>query len=295
MKTISLALLAAIMMLSGPREDLLVSTSWLASHLEDRDLVLLHVGEKAEYDVMHLPGARFISMQDVSAPRTGDPNQPVLELPDAGTLRARLEQLGITDRSRIIVYNANDVVTQATRLIFTLDWIGLGDRTSLLDGGMQTWKREGRSLTADIPAPRAGKLSAKPVKNLVVDAQWVNANRVKAGYRLIDARVPAFYAGVQMGKKAGHIPGATNFPYTTVTNDSLRWESADDLRQRFAAAGVKPGDTIVAYCHIGQQATAIVFAARTLGYNVLMYDGSFREWETLDLPVENPSAVGKPR
>ena len=57
----------------------------------------------------------------------------------------------------------------------------------------------------------------------------------------------------------------------------------------FRAAGVKPGDTIIGYCHIGQQATAMLFAARTLGYNVLLYDGSFTEWQKKDLPVENPS------
>jgi len=53
---------------------------------------------------------------------------------------------------------------------------------------------------------------------------------------------------------------------------------------------VKPGDTLIGYCHIGQQATVVLFAARTLGYKVLLYDGSFHDWEKRDLPVENPSA-----
>jgi thiosulfate/3-mercaptopyruvate sulfurtransferase len=270
---------------------MLVTTDWLQKHLQDRDLVLLHVGEKPQYDSAHIPGARFITMRDLAAPDPADHNSgEVLELPDPAAARAKLESLGISDHSRIVVYYGRDWVSPSTRIIFTLDWIGLGDRTVLLDGGMQLWKREGRPVTAALPTITPGKLSAKPVKTLTVTADWVNANRGAKGYALIDARDKAFYDGVKSGmSKSGHVPGAGSLPFNEVTTDSLKLKSPELLKQLFANAGVKPGDTVVGYCHIGQQATAMLFAARSLGYKVLLYDGSFHDWEKRDLPVDNPS------
>jgi thiosulfate/3-mercaptopyruvate sulfurtransferase len=276
---------------SSPRDKMLVSTEWLQKHLQDRDLILLHVGEKPQFDSAHIPGARFITMRDVAAPDPADHNSgEVLELPDPAALRAKLESLGISDNSRIVVYYGRDWVSPSTRIIFTLDWIGLGEQTVLLDGGMQLWKSEGRPLTAALPSITAGKLSAKPAKTLTVTADWVNTHRGTNGYALIDARDRAFYDGVKSGmSKSGHVPGAGSLPFNEVTTDSLKLKSPELLKQLFANAGVKPGDTVVGYCHIGQQATAMLFAARSLGYKVLLYDGSFHDWEKRDLPVDNPA------
>jgi thiosulfate/3-mercaptopyruvate sulfurtransferase len=201
--------------------------------------------------------------------------------------------MGVSDGSRIIVYYGQDWVSPSTRIVFTLDWLGLGERVSILDGGMGAWKRAGGAVTAEIPIVKPGKLNAKPVKSLTVTKEWVNENRGKSGYALIDARNTVYYDGVESGmSKRGHIPGARNIPFNTVTDDALVFKSADQLRQIFANAGVKPGDTVVGYCHIGQQATAMLFAARSLGYKVLLYDGSFHDWEKHDLPVQTTPPKG---
>jgi thiosulfate/3-mercaptopyruvate sulfurtransferase len=120
------------------------------------------------------------------------------------------------------------------------------------------------------------------------------------GHALIDARDASFYDGVQSGgrrpeaPKFGHIPGAFSLPFTELTNDGLMLRSADELQARFAKAGVKAGDTVIGYCHIGQQATAMLFAARTLGLKVLLYDGSFEDWSGHpDYPLENPAGAAK--
>jgi thiosulfate/3-mercaptopyruvate sulfurtransferase len=294
----SAPLIAAIVLAGGgahasaqSRDQMIVTTQWLKQHLNDRELVLLHVGEKPGYDVEHIPGARFITMQDVAAPRVANVDAgESLELPTPEAARAKLESLGISDNSRIIVYYGKDWVTPSTRVVFTLDWLGLGNRTSLLDGGMQAWKSAGGAVTAELPAITAARLSAKPVKDVVVTREWVNANRGKSGITLIDARAAAFYDGVNPSmKKKGHIPGAKNIPFTTITDDSLKLNSPEKLRDLFDKAGYKPGDTVAVYCHIGQQGTAVVFAARSLGYKVVLYDGSFHNWEKSDLPVEDPS------
>ena len=267
-------------------EQLLVDAAWLAEHIDDPNLVLLHVGDRQEYDREHIPGARFVSQTDLALPR--EDGALYLELPDAEVLRTTLEGLGISDGSRIVVYYGNDWVSPATRVVFSLDWAGLGERTSLLNGGMRAWKRAKGKVTAEPPALRRGRLSPLRTRPIVVDAAWVRANAARPGHRLVDARAPIFYDGPpHSDQRAGHIPGARNVPFTEVADDSLLWRSEGELRALFAAAGVQPGDTVVAYCHIGQQATAVVLAARTLGHPVRLYDGSFQDWSRrTDLPVE---------
>jgi thiosulfate/3-mercaptopyruvate sulfurtransferase len=254
---------------------LLVDIAWLSDHLQDRDMVLLHVGSKQEYDTEHIPGARHITDADVTRTNQTD----MYDLPEIATLRTKFASLGISDTSRIIVYfGRNGGVPSATRIIFTLDYLGLGDRTSLLNGGLAAWKRAGKETTAAAPTITVGKLNARPTKNIVADADLVKSLPGRAGYRLIDARAPVFYNGIEESHGVnGHIPSAINIPFSSITDAELLI-ARDRVAELFRVAGVKSGDTIVAYCHIGQQATAVVFAARLLGYPVLLYDGSIHDW-----------------
>ncbi|HEY1309132.1 MAG TPA: rhodanese-like domain-containing protein [Vicinamibacterales bacterium] len=270
---------------------LLVEADWLSQHLTDRDLVVLHVGSKAEYDAGHIAGARFITEDDVAAPHNhSDPKDMMLELPSPDVLRAKVASFGISDDSRIVVYfGKNGGVPSATRIIFTLDYLGLGERTSLLNGGLGAWQRAGKPLTSAAPPAVTGKLSPRPPKNLVVDAAFVKTVRQRPNHTLVDARAAVYYAGIEptMNNLAGHIPGAVNIPFTQITDDQLRIDRAR-IEAAFRKAGVKDGDTVVAYCHVGQQATAVMFAARLLGHPVLLYDGAFQDWA-----VNNRGAVEK--
>src|SRR5688572_3862778 len=110
---------------------LLVDVDWLSQHLNDRELVLLHVGNRAEYDAEHIPGARHISDSDITQNGMG----LMYELPAVQALRAKIASFGISDDSRIVLYFGKDGgLPSTTRVIFTLDYLGLGDRTSLLNG-----------------------------------------------------------------------------------------------------------------------------------------------------------------
>lgn len=269
---------------SDPRASLLVSTSWLAQHLTDPNLVVLHVGDRNEYAAGHIPGARHVTFDDISISEHEKPGALMLQMPEPADLRNKLEQLGISSDSRIVVYYAKDWVTPATRVVFTLDHAGLGDQTSLLDGNLDLWKQEKRAVTSEVPAKKVGKLAALRIKPNVVDGEWVKNNVGKPGISVVDGRAAAFYDGVQTGRgmhaphKTGHIPGAKSVPFTEITDTNLRLKSRDELAALFAKAGVKPGDTVVGYCHIGQQATGMLFAARSLGHKVMLYDGSFEDW-----------------
>jgi len=284
---------------SDPRSGLLVTSTWLARHVTDADIVLLHVGSKDEYDAGHIPGARFVDLDDISVSDHEKPGGLMLQIPTPEDLRQKLAALGISDNSRIVVYYGNDWVTPATRVVFTLDYAGLGAQTSLLDGGMQAYKRDGNALSKVKPALRTGTLSTLRIRPLVVDASWVKSHVGKAGISVVDGRAAAFYDGVQTGRgmhssqRTGHIAGAKSVPFTEITDENLKLRSREELAAIFLKAGVQPRDTVVGYCHIGQQATGMLFAARSLGHPVLLYDGSFEDWSAhADYPVENPSAKG---
>src|SRR5690606_6497555 len=97
-------------------------------------------------------------------------------------------------------------------------------------------------------------------KRLVVDAAFAAATPQRAGHRLVDGRAAVYHRGIEPTyEKSGHIPGALNIPYTSVADDNLVFDTAR-LERQFREAGVRPGDTVVGYCHIGQQATAMLFA-----------------------------------
>jgi thiosulfate/3-mercaptopyruvate sulfurtransferase len=219
----------------------------------------------------------------------------LLELPPVEQLKAALEKFGLTDRSRIVIYFSKDWITPTARVYFTLDYLGFGDRTSILDGGLPAWRAAGLPVTAEVKAVKPGSFTPHPNAKLVVDAAWVSANLNSPGVAILDARASKFYTGQDAGQmpRAGHIPRAKSIPFSTLVEDSTnRFKSPEALRQLFAAAGVKQNDSVTTYCHIGQQASLLYFVARYLGYDAHLYDGSFEDWSNRkDLPVEKSEAA----
>ncbi|HVD04849.1 MAG TPA: sulfurtransferase [Gemmatimonadaceae bacterium] len=274
----------------APTPSLLVSADWLVQHLRDSNLVLLHVGDRPEYDAGHIPGARYVTQGDISISSHDHDNGLMLEMPSADSLKVLLEKLGISNGSRVVVYYGNDWVSPSTRVMFTLANAGLAERSSLLDGGMQQWIASGHAVTKEVPELRVGSLSPLRLQNLVVDVKWVQQHLRTKGYAIVDGRSASFYDGVEAtGPRKGHIPGARSIPFTEVADDKNRIKSVEELRALFDRAGVQPRDTVIGYCHIGQQATAMLFAARILGHPVRLYDGSMQEWSRrTDLPIEAP-------
>lgn len=263
----------------------IVSVDWLARRIDDPNLVLIHVGPDEAYGAAHLPGARLLTREMLRAPR--EPGR-TLEMPDQARLAADLASLGVTDRSTIVVVHDQEWVTPATRALVTLQYAGLGDRAALLDGGQGAWVRAGHPVTADVPATGRGNVTPRVNASIIVDVETVkDLARPGSGTRLVDARAPVFYDGPPHGEhREGHLPTAVNIPFTSIVNDDLTFKSQDALRALFDAAGIRPGEPIIVYCHIGQQATLVFTAARLLGHPVRLYDGSFDEWNHRNLPRE---------
>jgi len=276
------------------RQPLVVTVDWLGDHLNDASLVLLQIGEKKDYQSGHIPGAQFLDYASISTPHG---QGLMLELPPVEQLVSVFENLGVTNRSHIILYFGTNWVTPTTRVYWTLDYLGLGDRTSILNGGLVAWQATHHPVSTETKQPAKGSLTPALRKEIVADAAWISSHLNQPAVTVIDARTHEFYNGSQSdgSPRSGHIPGAFNLSYLEVIDqDNNKFKSADGLKDLFRTAGLKPGNLMVSYCHIGQRATVLYFAAKMLGYDAKMYDGSWEDWSRrMDLPIVTGESPNK--
>lgn len=289
-------LLAAVAAFTGtarppgdpPEAPMLVTTAWLASHIDDPNLIIFHVGSsRRDYAKGHIPRARFLWTVSLST-TTED---LTLELPPEEQADSVLKNLGVSDGVRIVLYFAGGSVTPTTRVYLTLEYLGLAGKVSLLDGGLDAWRAEGRRITAEAVHHSTGTYAPRLHPEVVVNADWVAAHLNDRAVAIVDARGSQFYQGHGGGMpRAGHIPGAVNIQFSSLVDSTNKLKDRRELEHIFDGAGVKHGVTVVPYCHIGQQASLVYFVARYLGYEARLYDGSFEDWSSRDdLPVVNPS------
>jgi thiosulfate/3-mercaptopyruvate sulfurtransferase len=284
-------LLAALFVGGGTAAEspqrVLVAPAWLAEHLRDSSLVVLHIaGLREDYAREHIPGARFLwpSWMAVSTPERS------FEMMPLDTLRAVLERLGVSNHSQIVLCHSLGDMAAAARVYVTLDYLGMGDRTAILDGGLEAWKAAGEPVTKETPKYEAGAFVPKTRKDAIVDLEYVKSKYRDEGVRMVDGRsAQAFNAGSGVGAfRGGHIPGAVNIPFSAVADSLNRYQPLDSLKTAFEKAGITPATQIVTYCSVGRTACPVYVAARMLGYDVRLYDGSFEEWSRQeDLPVES--------
>jgi thiosulfate/3-mercaptopyruvate sulfurtransferase len=264
--------------------EMLVSTDWLAQHLNDAKLTVLHVSaNRTAYDAGHIPGARFVLLSDLAVVREKVPN----ELPPADDLKRVLETAGVSDDTRVVVYGDASVLP-ATRAFFTLDYIGHANH-ALLDGGLEKWRSEGKMLTKDVPAAMAGHLTLHPKPELVMQFDQVSelSKRPASASKspvLLDVRAATDFTG----EKGSHIPTSLNANWmdSQMSRQDQTLKPEAELRKLYEGAGVKPGVPVVTYCNSGMQASQSYFTLKYLGYDVKMYDGSMSEWTLKGAPVE---------
>src|SRR5262249_9120711 len=135
------------------QNNLLVTVPWLDEHIKDPNLVLLHVGPPADFPKTHLPGAQLITLQEIANPPDPSGNALALELAPMAQLKEAFEKRGISNGSRIVVYFDQGWISPATRVIWTLNYVGLGEQTSLLDGGTTAWKAAGHDFATELKTP----------------------------------------------------------------------------------------------------------------------------------------------
>ena len=257
----------------------IVSTQWLADHLNDPNVVVLHLaGIRRDYTTGHIPSARFLWFNDV-APSNPDLNT---ELPSVAQLQSLFESLGVSDNSRIVIYGQT-ISPLVARVFMTLDYLGASDRAAVLDGGFTAWKADGRAVSTEVPKIVRGKFTPHVRSDAVVNADFVKANMDKPGIKILDARTPNFYTGEGGGgPRPGHVQSAQNIPFNTLTDSAGKMKDRSTISGLFTAAGVQPTDRVVTYCHVGQQASLLFLAAKYVGLKPSLYDGSFEDWSSRD-------------
>jgi len=262
------------------RPEMLVSTTWLADHLKDPNVVVLHIADDLnDYKRGHIPGARYLAFNKI----TFDNGPVSVELPGVEQLRQAFQELGVGDDTRVVLYTTG-WYPFATRAYFTLDYLGHGDKTALLDGGIYQWLTEDRPVTGEASRFSAAtftphvhenvRVSLDDVKNIVEARPGAEAQQI------VDARPPRGYT-------AGHLEGATNIYWqdAQVSENDFRLQPVEKLRELYASRGIAPGKRIVTYCAVGLQASHAYFLAKYLGYDAAMYDGSYQEWTAKNMPV----------
>lgn len=273
----------------GTAQTMFVSTQWLAEHLQDKNVVVLAIGEQPAYEQGHIPGSVYLDFREVGMRSEAG---LTLELPPMADLAAKFSKKGVSNDSHIILYFLTDWWSPTGRVYMTLDAMGLGAQTSILDGSLPAWKAENRALaTGASPARDAGKLEPCAQSDVIANLDYVKSNLHASGVRIVDARDPKVYSGEmeRAGVSAGHIEGAANVYYNDLLDDKGKLKPAAELRKMFTDAGIKPGDRVVTYCFIGQQASALYTVSRYLGYDTRLYDGSMDEWtKHPELPLVNP-------
>jgi thiosulfate/3-mercaptopyruvate sulfurtransferase len=276
------------------KESMLVSTDWLSDHLDDPSIIILHIGKKDEFDETHIPGARLFPIRDIFQPPSENLNH---EIPPIEQLNDVVRSIGIKDDSRIILYYSEDWLTVATRAYLTFDYIGLGEQTSILDGGIAQWIKEDRPTTSDILETSKSEITLQINKDALVAVNWVKENLQNPDVVLIDGRPEEFYDGSEKEDhiaKFGHITGAVSIPFPEITTEDngYKFKDKQELEKLFLDSEVKQGSTIVVYCNTGVWASLIYFTAKYLGYKTHFYDGSFEEWAKDDsLPVTEPVKI----
>ena len=276
-----LALLAAVP--SGALAEaapLLVTTDWLAARLAEPDLVVLHIGRKADYESQgHLPGARLVPLADLHLTTAGELND---ELPPLDKLRAVFESLGVGDESRIVLCPADaQALLFGGRVLAALDLLGCGDAVRLLDGGLPLWLAEKRPVETGSVAMVPGKITAVPRPEVIPTAAQVSEWLQDPTTLIVDARPPDRYTGREADHHAGrpgHIAGAVNVPFYALVREGedARFLPAAELTTHFD--GAVAGGRVVVYCGTGIWAGQVYLAARILGFDARLYDGSYQEW-----------------
>ena len=242
---------------------------------------LVFVGRDSTVRPSAHAGAVFVPLSTFSVERDGIPN----EFPPADTMAAQLQAAGVGTAPVVLVGDA----IPAGRAWAAFDYLGLGDRAALLDGGV--------AALAGAPAgARPGEQAGSELEidvrdDMIVDAGWVHERLDDPSVVVLDARPPAEYSGETPGdgiERPGHIPGARNLFWQTLvrSEEDPRLKDEAELRRIFEEAGVGPGDTIVSYCRTGGQASFLYTVARHLGYDTRLYDGSFIDWSRTEYPVE---------
>ena len=274
--------------------EVLVSTEWVAGHLDDPNIRIVESDEDVLlYDVGHVPGAVKIDWQN-------DLQHPIIrDYVDKDRFEQLMSEKGIANDTTVVFYGDKNN-WWACYAFWTFKLFG-HEKCLVMNGGRQKWIEEKRPLTKDVPSYPKTSYKVSGVDESIRAYRDDVMKHIETKKPLIDVRSPKEYTGELLHMEAypqegalrgGHIPGAENVPWATAAREDGTFKSADELRAIYQEQkGLKPDDDVIAYCRIGERSSHTWFVLTyLLGYNkVRNYDGSWTEWGNLvKAPIEKP-------
>lgn len=262
----------------------LVSTEWLAAHLDDVRVVdasWYMPGEKrdpkAEFETAHIPGAVHFDIDAIADRSSGLPHM----LPSADAFSEAVGAMGIGNGDSVVVYDGSGIFS-APRVWWMFKAMGHDD-VKVLDGGLPKWKREAKPVEngAASPAPQTFRANLRPaILRGFDDVMAIVGSR---SAQIADARSPGRFTGSEAepraGVRGGHMPGAANVHYRTLLNDDGTFKLQAELREIFQRAGIDPQNPVITTCGTGVTAAILMLALDDIGAkNAALYDGSWTEW-----------------
>jgi len=273
-------------------KDVLVTTEWLAEHLNDASVVLAEVDEDPDlYEGGHIVGAVKLHWRD-------DLQDPLeRDLVDREAFERLMGRLGISNASTVVLYGDKNNWFAAFAYWY-LKVYGHED-VRILDGGRQKWLDERRELTTEVPSPERAEYRASERNEALRAYRGAVLEGIGASEKaLVDVRSPQEYAGdlvappgyeQEGAQRAGHIPTAVSIPWSRAVRDDGTFRPREELLELYESEGITAGKQVTAYCRIGERSAHTWFVLRELlGYEqVDNYDGSWTEWGNLvDVPLE---------
>ena len=279
--------------------EVLVSTEWVAEHLEDPSIIVVEVNTdlQAEYHQGHVPGAVGWGLH------TDLEDQVRRDIPGVGQMESLLGRSGIDNDTAIVLYGDGNN-RSATWAFWVLKYYRYQD-VRLINGGRRKWLDEGRPVSTEVPLPDAKtyKVSA-PDRSLRAMKEYIVQNLVNRSVKLLDTRTPEEYSGQQTASpgsaqddiyRKGRIPGAIHVPWDDGATEDGTFRPAEELRDLYAGKGLGTSDEVIPYCRLGVRASYSWFVLKyLLGYpRVRNYDGSWTEWgNAAGVPIETDAAPG---
>jgi thiosulfate/3-mercaptopyruvate sulfurtransferase len=275
--------MVALLAVTYAHPEQLVDTDWVAAHAGDANVRIVDMRQSGFGDG-HVPGAVALSpvaIRDAKAPPTF--------LPTAAVFEAMMAKLGISDATRVVVYDERGGI-YAARLWWILNYFGHSN-VALMNGGWIKWSAEHRAGSRETPPVPAGQFAAKPQPKWIATASDVVAAVGKPGVKIVDARTQNEIDGKDLRgiKRGGFIKSSTPVYWEDLLDPQAKtFKSADEIRALYQDRGVLPSQEVIAYCQVGMRASVDLFALHLIGYDRLRnYYGAWEEWGNReDLPIE---------
>lgn len=272
-----------------------VSTEWVEGHLGDPGLMLLDTQPDVhDYIVEHLPGAVYMNEKLLRVPKHG---LPAMYVPEEA-IHAVFGRVGLRPDVPVVVYTGKGAYSgigdglEQPMVAYSLARFG-HNNIYLLDGGLDKWKIEGRSLVKEYPRIEETDFPVSVRREYFLEYEEFRQIKDQPDVLLIDNRSSSYYAGNGIWTKQGHIPGAVNLPWKKVMDrrNPRLLKPDDKIRRIVQRLGASPDKTIVLYCGTGREATNLFLLFKWyLNYpNVRNFEGSFTEWCTY---ADNPTVIG---